>query len=123
MKVKEYYYENEMISEIRKSLPSEVSSVKRTSDRLYCYLLKKYFKADHVVIDYQCKIAFLQFNHSTPQITDEKILVANTRIVEVHYNSLKNLLISCIRKNDETSSIYNQIMGYKTLKKQINTNL
>ncbi len=115
MKVKEFYYESEMISEIRNSLPLESSSIKRTSDRLYCFLIKNHFKAENVVIDYQRKIAFLQFSHSNPQVTDDKILVANTRIVEVHYTNLKTLLLACIKKNERNLSFYNQVKGFSTL--------
>lgn len=115
MKVKEFYYESEMISEIRNSLPLESSSIKRTSDKLYCFLIKNHFKAENVVIDYQRKIAFLQFSHTNPYVTDNKILVANTRIVEVHYTNLKTLLLSCIKKNNKNLSFYYQVkQGFST---------
>ncbi|HIB37116.1 hypothetical protein [Mesonia sp.] len=110
MKVKEFYYEGERISTIRNSITREVSSVKKTSDKLYCYLLKRHYKAENVVIDYNRKIAFLQYSISNNHITDERILVANTRIAEVHYRNLKSLLLACMPKN-RNSSIYRQIRG------------
>ena len=112
MKVREFYYEGEQISTIKNSLAGEVSSVKKTSDKLYCYILKKHFKAENVVIDYNRKIAFLQYSYSNHQVTDDKILVANTRIAEVHYNNLRDLLLTCIQKNRRNISFYNQVRGY-----------
>lgn len=111
MKVKEFYYDQDRISTIKNSINREVSSIKKTSDKLYCYILKKHYEAENVVIDYDRKIAFLQYSHTNPYITDEKILVANTRIAEVHYNNLKQLLLSCLQKN-RNISIYNQVRGY-----------
>ena len=113
MKVKEFYYDGERISTIRNSIAREVSSVKKTSDKLYCYILKKHYKAENVVIDYSRKIAFLQYSFSNNYVTDERILVANTRIAEVHYKNLKSLLLACLPKN-RNSTIYRQVRGINT---------
>jgi len=121
MKVKEFYYESERINTIKNSLSNEVSSIKKTSDKLSCYILKKHFKAENVVIDYTRKIAFLQYSYTNHQITDEKILVANTRIAEVHYTNLKDLLLTCIRKSEKDINLYNQVRGFKNNRKTILT--
>jgi len=98
MKVKEFYYENERLSEIKESLFQEVSSIKRTSDKLYCFLVKKHYQAENVVIDYERKIAFLQYCHKGHQVTDERLSIANIRIVELHFSSLKALIGSCLKR-------------------------
>ncbi|MBW2962385.1 hypothetical protein [Mesonia aestuariivivens] len=119
MKVKEFYYEEKRIESLKNSLFDEVSAVKKTSDKLYCFILKKYFKAENVLIAYHQKIAYLQFSHSNHQITDERILIANTRIVEVHYSNLRKLLLSCLRKSD--ISFYNEVKGFRNKNKTILT--
>ncbi|MDR6300236.1 hypothetical protein [Mesonia maritima] len=94
MKVREYYYEEAIIEEIKKSFAFPKN---KTSDRLYSYFLKRNFQAQEVAIDYERKIAYLQYHHST-QHTDDRLTTASSKIVELHFSSMKQLLLTCIKR-------------------------
>lgn len=94
MKIKEFYYEEEMIAEIKKSFAYPKNN---TTDRLYSYFLKRTFQAQEVAIDYERKIAYLQYQHEN-KITDERLTTASSKIVELHFNNIKQLLLTCIKR-------------------------
>ncbi|WP_121666730.1 hypothetical protein [Mesonia aquimarina] len=90
MKVKEYYYEEAIIQEIKETFSC---SRNRATEKLYTFILKKKYNADEVAIDFERKIAYLQFSHAVSH-TDERLLRASTKIVEMHFSSLRQLVLN-----------------------------
>lgn len=101
MQTKEFYYQHDFLQEGFLFPASTADKYKNAQSRIYkfhCFLLKKAFRAKKVVIDYSEKIAYLQYEHSSP-IEDDRLHTANSRIVEVHYHNLKALFISLLKRN------------------------
>jgi len=105
MKVKEYYYEEAIIQEIKKSFNC---SKNRATEKLYAFILKKKYQADEVAIDFERKIAYLQFSYSVAH-TDERLLRASTKIVELHFSTLKKLLMNNVNELNKTSTVINEL--------------
>lgn len=99
MKAKEYFYEYNFLDEIITSHPYNECNRKKLDsiwNKVYCFFLKRYYKAKNTAIDYCNKVAYLQFDHSS-SIEDERLFSAHSRIVELHYPDLKTLLLSIFK--------------------------
>ncbi len=101
MKTKEYFYQHNFLEEIL-SAPSYSECNKKELNSywntIYCFLLKRFYRAKATAIDYANKVAYLQFDHNH-EIEDDRLFSANSRIVELHYPNLKTLLFSTFRRN------------------------
>ncbi|HET8809888.1 MAG TPA: hypothetical protein VFM65_06440 [Flavobacteriaceae bacterium] len=101
MKAKEYFYDYNFLTEILASKNYNECNKKELNSwwhTMYCFFLKKYYKAKNTAIDYCNKVAYLQFDNSSV-IEDDRLSIPNSRIVELHYPDLKTLLFSVFRKN------------------------
>ncbi|HET8838186.1 MAG TPA: hypothetical protein VFM82_04245 [Flavobacteriaceae bacterium] len=102
MKAKEYFYQHNFLNEILTSPAySECNKKELNSfwNKIYCFLLKKYYRAKATGIDYANKIAYIQFDHE-PYLEDDRLHSAHSRIVELHYPDLKTLLLPFLRKKN-----------------------
>lgn len=101
MQTKEFYCQREFLLESF-LFPAPTDNKHKNANsrtyKLHCFLLKKVFGAKKVAIDYGKKIAFLQYNHTSP-IEDDRVHTAHSRIVEVHYHNLKTLFIALLKGN------------------------
>jgi hypothetical protein len=104
VKAREFYYRN-------KSNLNEIIAApkKKVAHSFYCYLLKKHYKATLVNIDYTKKIAYLHYDYGNKNVIDSRLFSANTRVVEIHFNSIGDLMITCLKNNSNRKAIYQQV--------------
>lgn len=55
------------------------------------------------------KIAYLYFEHGNKNVIDKRLLSANSRVVEVHFNSIGALMFTCLKNNANRKAIYQQV--------------
>jgi len=104
VRAKEYYYQNKL------NLAKNVATPKRKGAHLiYCYLLKKHYKSSSVNIDYSKKIAYLHYDYGNKNVIDSRLFSANSRVVEIHFNSIGDLMLTCLKNNSNRKAIYQQV--------------
>lgn len=104
MKAKEFYYENRYQVEDMVTIQEQ-----KVTHWFYCYLLRKHYKSSSVNIDYHKKIAYLHYDYGNRNVIDRRLLSANYRVVEVHFNSIGELMLTCLKNNTNRKAIYQQV--------------